>query len=264
MKRSLLFIGVLSFFLILCGCSQNTDTEDSLDISTTQMYETSDGNLAYENNFKEVSQGSLIERNGNQKQVSAPDGSIEFDEVIKTLDLCSFEELYLPQSVDNYKKYYSDTVTYDGTLYYSIDLYIEANGKRAFVGTNCLVACDGSQVLKKTWTGDYLPTQLNASSSDKTYSELYGDTDVTPNDALSNLISLSESKLGFEHNLLSYTFEIDTKFFDIENVKCYRITPKLNYTNSVSMLSPYYVAADGSDKIFIKDTKNIGSYIELK
>ena len=263
--KKIVFISILSASLLLCGCSQNGDnSEMPVESSYAQIYEDSDGNLVYEDSKYEIVEGSLIERNGDEDEPSAPEGSISFEEAVEILDSCSFEELYLPQSVSDYEKYYFGTVTHNDLLYYSIDPYVEADGKKIFVGTNCLVACDGSKVLMKTWASDYMSVEIGSAENDKSLSELYGDCEATPNDAIASLAKFSESQLGLEHSLSSYTFEVDTKIHDIKGIECYQATPKLNYTNLMSMTAPYYISADGSGRVFIADTENKGSYIEIK
>ncbi len=265
MKKKLMFVSALAVLMIFCACSDNESSESAVDESSSaQIYETSDGKLIYGDNSSEVSQGILIERNGSEKEVSAPDGSITFDEAEKLLNTCNFEALYLPQSVKEYKKYYFDTVTYNNSLYYSIDLYIELKGKKIFVGTNCLVACDGSSVLAKNWTSDYTSVKTNSSSSDSSLTELYGNTEITPNDALKVLASFSESQLGLKYSFSNYTFEVYTKLYDIKDVECYKIIPKLNYNNSLSVLSPYYITSDGSNKVIVNSSDKEDSYTEVK
>lgn len=264
MKKILLFIAILSISVMMCACSEQENTETIPENSTAQFSQTDSNTLVYEAEKNEASQGTLIERDGSEKQVSAPEGSISIDEAIEILDSCNYEDLYLPESVSSYEKYYFDTVTYNGSEYYSIDFCLESNGKRIFVGTNCIVACDGSQVLKKTWASDYLSVKPNTSDNDKDVKEVFGDVKSTPNDAFRLLLSLGETKLGLDHNLSIYTFEADSEIHEIKSIKCYEITPKLNYNNSISMLSPYYVTVDGSNRVFIKDEENKDSFIEIK
>lgn len=263
--KKLLFISILSCFVLMYGCTQNENNPTaSEDLPGVSVYQTSDGTIVYENSKLTIIEGSLIERDINPKEVSSPSDSITFEKAAALLNSCNFEDLYLPQSTKDYEKYYFDTVTYNNELFYSVDLYLNSDNKKIFVGTNCLVACDGSKVLKKTWSSDYISVELNSSSSDKVIDEIYPNVKITPNDALIAFSSFGEKKLGLENDFSSYTFEIDTKIYDIKSIKCYQLTPKLYYNNQTKMLPSYYITVDGSNRVFINDKENIGSYIEIK
>lgn len=263
MKKSLITVSALALSLFLTACSPGS-AENSVTSSSAQWYETSDGTVVYNDNASKTDEGSLIERNGNKNEVSSPENSISIEKATSMLDTCAAEDLYLPQSVKNYEKYYSFTVNYGDALYYSFDFYVEKDGKRVFAGTNCLVACDGTQILKEDWMGGYVPVKQNKASSDKSVSEMYGNVKITPNEALLTLASFSEKELGLEYSFLTYTFETDTEISTVKGIKCYKITPKLYYTNSVKMLSPYYVSVDGKNRVFTSDGKDNSQYIEIK
>lgn len=264
MKKIIIFVSLLAMALTLCACSQSED-ESSLSVSSeNSFYKTSDGTLVYNDNASKIDEGSLITRNGDSVEVSAPENSISLDKAETMLDGCAFEDLYLFQSVKDYKKYYSGTVTEGNSMYYSFDFYIEKDGKRVFAGTSCLVACDGTGIMKKDWTGNYVTVQLNKSESEKSPSELYKSAKVLPNDALITLTEFSDSQLGLDYELSAYTFECETEINTVKSIKCYKFTPKLNYTNSVKMLSPYYITVDGTNRVFTADKENSGEYVEIK
>lgn len=265
MKKVIIFISLIAMSFALCACSQN-DNEGMYELPPPKdsFYETSDGTLIYNDNPSKIDEGSIIKRNGDSVEVSAPENSISLDKAEEMLDGCAFEDLYLFQSVKDYKKYYFGTVSYADSMYYSFDFYIEKDGKRVFAGTNCLVACDGTEILKKDWAGDYVTVQLNKATSEKSPSELYKSAKVMPNDALLTLTKFSNSQLGLEYELLTYTFEGETEIQTLKSIKCYKFTPKLNYTNSVKMLSPYYITVDGTNRVFTVDKENDGEYIEIK
>ncbi|MDD6489400.1 MAG: hypothetical protein PUG48_06285 [Clostridia bacterium] len=264
MKKIIIFISLIAMAFTLCACSQGEDGSVENVSSSPIMYEDSDGTLVYNDNASEVDEGSLVTRNGDNVQVSAPENSISLDKAEEMLDSCAFEDLYLFQSVKDYQKYYFGTVSYCDSMYYSFDFYIEKDGKRVFAGTNCLVACDGTEILKKDWTGTYVTVQQNKASGEKSPSELYKSAKVMPNDALLTLTKFSNSQLGLEYELLTYTFEGETEIQTVKSIKCYKFTPKLNYTNSVKMLSPYYITVDGTNRVFTADKENDGEYIEIK
>lgn len=265
MKKIIIFVSLLAMAFTLCACSQEEDNGGVVDVpSTTEFYETSDGTLVYNDGASKINEGSLIERNGDNIEVSAPENSISIDKAEEMLNTCAFEDLYLFQSVKDYKKYYCGTVSYNDSMYYSFDFYAEKDGQRVFAGTNCLVSCDGKNILKKDWTGDYVVVKQNKAKSEKSPSELYKSAKVMPNEALLSLTAFSKDQLGLEYELISYTFEGETETQTIKSIKCYKFTPKLYYTNSVKMLSPYYVTVDGSNRIFTADKENSGEYIEIK
>ena len=264
MKKIIIFVSLISMAFTLCACSQN-DEEGMYDVTPENgFYETSDGTLVYDDNASKIDEGSLITRNGDNVEVSAPENSISREKAEEMLDGCAFEDLYLVQSVKDYKKYYFGTVSYGGSMYYSFDFYIEKDAKRVFAGTNCLVACDGTDILKKDWTGNYVTIKQNKASSEKSPSELYKSAKIMPNDALLTLTEFSDSQLGLEYELSAYTFEGETEIQTVKSIKCYKFTPKLNYTNSVKMLSPYYITVDGTNRVFTADKENDGEYIEIK
>lgn len=266
--KKIFFAATLSALILMCACSNNTYTNDSTESSTYEnsatISVTSNGTITYKDNAQEISYGNIIERTETEDEPSAPDGGISFDEAVEILDSCSFEALYLPQPTTSYEKFYCGTVSYNGTEYYSIDLYINSDNGKVFVGTNCLVSCDGSKVLIKTWTSDYISIEINSSSSDKNLNELYPNAGITPNEALLVFASLGTDALGLDEALSSYTFEVDTSIQEVKNIKCYRIMPKLNYENSIAISSYFYVTIDGSNRVFTADSENTGEYIEIK
>ncbi|MGN0471186.1 MAG: hypothetical protein ACI4GV_09770 [Acutalibacteraceae bacterium] len=264
MKKIIIFVSLLAMALTLCACSQGQD-ESSLSVSSeNSFFEASDGILVYNDNASKIDEGSLITRNTDIVEVSAPENSISLEKAEEMLDGCAFEDLYLFQSVKDYKKYYSGTVSQSGSMYYSFDFYIEKDGQRVFAGTSCLVACDGKDIMKKDWTGSYVTVQPNKASDEKSPSELYKSAKVLPNDALITLTEFSDSQLGLEYELSAYTFECETEIQTLKSIKCYKFTPKLNYTNSVKMLSPYYITVDGTNRVFTSDKENSGEYVEIK
>lgn len=264
MKKVIVFISLLAMSFTLCACSQE-DTESVTDFSSTPaMYEASDGTLVYNDNASKLDEGSVIERNSESVEVSAPENSIAVDKAEEILDTCAYEDLYLFQSVKDYKKYYCETVEHNGSMYYSFDFYIEKDGQKVFAGTSCLVSCDGNKILKKDWTGGYTAVTKDKASTEKSPSEIYKSAEVMPNDALLTLTKFTKNQLGLDYELASYTFECETEIQTLKSIKCYKFTPKLYYTNSVKMLSPYYITVDGTNRVFTADKENSGEYIEIK
>ena len=171
------------------------------------------------------------------------------------------KETYLPESMKNYKKMYFGTIDYMSEKYYSVYPYIEAANKKIFVGTNCLVSCDGSLALKKTWIGDY--SELTESAdNDKSLDELYPGAKVTPNDIL-KVMAEKEKSLSLEYDITKYIFEISSQLVDIEGKKCYKIMPKLEYMDSVTILQSFYGTIDGSNEIWQADISDNGKYKKI-
>lgn len=238
---------LLALSLGLCGCSQNDsgkNDSDNNDLSSAS---------------EDVSK-VFIERK-DAGEPSAPEGSISFEKACELLDDCSLKETYLPQSMKDYKKMYFGTIDYMSEKFYSVYPYIEAANKKIFVGTNCLVACDGSFSLKKTWIGEY--SELTESAdSDKSFEELYPGAKVTPNEILT-VLAENEKSLSLEYDITKYIFEVGGKIFEIDGKKCYKIIPKLEYMDSVTILQSFYGTIDGSNEIWKADLDNDGKYKKI-
>lgn len=192
---------------------------------------------------------------------SAPDGSISFEDACKLLDKCGMKELYLPQSVSSYEKLYFGTIEYEGEKYYSIYTYVNADGRKVYTGTNYIVAVDGELVAKKHWFGGYTLVS-STSSTDKTQQELFPDTSITPNEALA-LIAKNESYLGFDHKIEDYIFEFNPELRDANGVTCYRITPKLEYSDHIDLQQNIYVASDGTGGIYRAEDSSAKEFRQL-
>lgn len=237
---------LLVLSLGLCGCSQNNNSNN--DNNQNQSSVTEDESKVF------------IERK-DAGEPSAPEESISFEKACEILDKCSMKETYLPQSMKDYKKLYFGTIDYMSEKYYSVYPYIEAANKKIFVGTNCLVSCDGSLVLKKTWIGDY--SELTESAdNDKSLDELYPGAKVTPNDIL-KVMAENEKSLSLEYDMTKYVFEVGSQLVDIEGKKCYKIMPKLEYMDSVTILQSFYGTIDGSNEIWQADISDNGKYKKI-
>lgn len=250
---------IIAVMLGLSGCAVSSGTESTQGNDDTEysVYGTDDGAVTYDfgggNNAAEVS-GDPIERNGNTVEVSAPDGSISIDKAKELVDSCSFEKFYLPVKTADCGKYYYGTINIGCEEYYSMCFYLEKNSLLMYVGTDFAVSCDGKEVLKKNWTGTYEEVELGSSSDDKTFDEMYEGAEITPEEALFALNGVEAEKLGLTEKLSSYTFEIDSKLYTRKSIKCYQITPKLNYENGITLGSPIYVTADGTNRIMMYDS----------
>lgn len=257
MKKIFLALLTVSLGVCICGCGQVDES----------VPDTDDGDDGFKVTYNSQVQSSaepktpMIERN-QTGDVSAPEGSISFEEACEILDKCSMQELSLPQSVKDYKKYYFATVDYDGKKYYSIYPYVEKNNKKVFVGANCLVSCSGSEVLVKDWLGHYEDAEIGNASYDKELNELYPNAKATPNEAV---LSLTEKKdLGLEYDLSKYTFEFLEETKDIQGINCFVITPKIEFEGEIKLSSKMYLNTDGSGKVYRTDPNDSKEYIELK
>ena len=243
----------LAMAMVLCGCSQSSgnssgettaNSEDGIEIVV-------DPDTA--NNDQDQGEGSLIERK-KQQEVSAPEKSISFEEACELLDSCDMESLYLPQPAKDYKKEYFGTVKHDHMDFYSIYLYIENGKEKIYVGTNYIVSCDGKYVMKKTWTAEYYNVETKTASADLAPEELYQGAKIMPNDALKILCDKDGTKLKLGEDTSIYTFEVSTKVVDVDSFECYKITPKLDFTNNLEILEPFYVNIDGTGEVYVKDS----------
>ena len=236
---------LLVFSLGLCGCSQNDNSSDDNKQNTASSTEESK---------------VFIERK-DAGEPSAPEESISFKEACEMLDKMSMKETYLPQSMKDYKKLYFGTIDYVSEKYYSVYPYIEAANKKIFVGTNCLVSCDGSDILKKTWIGDYAEVTSSA-DTDKSLEELYPGAKVTPNEILT-VLAEHEKSLSLEHDISKYIFEVADKLVDIDGKKCYKIMPKIEFMDGIRICQSFYGTVDGSNEIWQADISQNGEYKKL-
>ena len=269
MNKRILVVLVSVIMFGLCGCNGGGtgDEQEYYGGDDMSIYEESDGTVVYdfepEKSKVEHSDGKLTERTEDSIEVSAPEGSIDMKKAEELIDSCSYEEFYLPSKVSGYQKYYSGTVEKNRKKYYAISLYLEKDSVRMYVGTNILVACDGSEILKQSWTGSYMSVELGGSKNDPSPEKLYKNVKVMPGDALFALNNVSPEKLGLDQKLSAYTFEIDNKLYTRKSLKCYQITPKLTYENTTKMASPIYVVADGTNRIMMK-IEDKEDYKEIK
>ena len=269
MNKRILAVLVSAVMLGLCGCNGGGtgDEEEYYGGDDVSVYVESDGTVVYdfepEKSKAEHSDGKLVERTEQSIEVSAPEGSIDMKKAEEMIDSCSYEEFYLPGKVSDYQKYYSGTVEKNRKKYYSINLYLEKDSVRMYVGTNILVACDGSEILKQSWTGSYMPVETGSSKNDPSPEKLYKNVKILPDEALFVLNDVSSEKLGLDQKLSAYTFEIDNKLYTRKSLKCYQITPKLTYENTIKMGSPIYVVADGTNRIMMK-IEDKEDYKEIK
>ena len=252
--KKIFLISALILSLSFCGCSGQSNNSEKSESSSSQRADVSTGESGTTYTIRDVSKdmstGDRIEITENKKEVSAPKDSISFKEACDIIDSCNMEELYLPQSAKDYKKMYFATVNYESKDYYSIYNCVEVKGKKIPVGTNCLVACDGSRILKKDWVGGYSPVDTDTAKNDKTTAEKYPDAKITPNEAIAAAAEKGD-KLGLEYDISTYVFEADDKIVEVNGVACYKFTPKSEYTNSTLLQTAFYVNAYGSGEVYL-------------
>lgn len=256
MKRKLLVILAAAMLCSMCGCVSKAPAGSSGDDDTSLVVrENSNGGLEFEfdteNSFEEVG-GKLISRT-EEKTPEIPENGISIEEAGKIVDSCSFTRFYLPSEIKNYKKYYYDTIKFNGGDFYQMYFYVEKNGIKMFAGTKYLVACDGSKVYSADWTGSLREEKTDPASKDPDTAELYKDAKISPEEALFVLNKAEPSSLKLKESLFAYIFETDAKLYEKKSILCYRITPKLEYENGVVMSEPIYVTADGTDRIIMSD-----------
>ncbi len=252
--KKIILVSALILSLSFCGCSAEGDNSEKTESSASQGAEVSADESGITYTIRDVSHdtstGDRIVISDDQDDISAPDDSISFKDACDIIDSCNMEELYLPQSAKDYKKLYCSTVKYQGKDYYSIYNYLEVKGQKIPVGTNCLVACDGSEILKKDWVGGYDPVKKNTAKNDKSIEDKYPDAKITPNEAITDAAEKGE-KLGLEYEVSSYVFEADDTLTEINGVACYKLTPKTEYTNSIELHTAIYVNAYGSGEVYL-------------
>lgn len=258
MRKKLLPVICLLACLSFCGCSNAKSNNTSGGSSAGQ-----DSNVIYINDVSQASMGNKTVQKPKDQPVSAPDGSITFEEACQRLDTCGKKDFYLPESMSAYRKYYFGTVDYQGELYYSIYPYYESNGKRLYAGTNCLVSLNGEVVRAQNWMGGYDLIDQNTAADDKDIKAMYPDAKITPNEALS-VLAQKEKALGLERSIEDYVFETDERLIEVSGIPCYCFTPKLEYTDHIDLLKVYYVTSDGTNTILSAVTGSPTEFVELK
>lgn len=265
MKKRILTLCSVAIIIAFCGCS--TGRNSDVDESSERVSVTADsGIITYQtDNTQEFSDvgGNIRERDANEPEVSAPDGSITIEQAKELVDKCAFEQFYLPSAVSDYKKYYYGTVKMNDKNYYSMCFYAEKNSVRMFVGTDFYVSCDGDEILRCDWSGNLEDVEPIGNSEDKNEKEIYKDSKISAEDALFLLNDVGSKKLGLTEKLNSYTFEIDAGLSTKRGIKCYCITPKLKYENGIKIFKPIYVTADGTDRILMYN-ETTSDYEEIK
>lgn len=268
-KKILSLILAVSLSGCLCACARDedttlTDADDEVDVS---VYETSDGNIVYNYNIdgsktESIENIDLRIHNNSEEEVSAPDGSIDIEKAEEILDGCSNYRIYLPGKIKDFKKFYNGTVEMNGKDYYSMSFYMESSGKKIFVGSDVIVACDGSAVYRVDLANAYQPVKMESADEDKEQSVQYPDASISAKDALIYAVEADREKTGLGEDLSAYTFELGEKLIVKKSISCYKITPKLTYSNSVKLGTPIYVAADGSERAFTYDSET-DDYIDI-
>ncbi len=267
MKKRLLALLFAGIMCLMCGCSDddsgssgNAPEFGGVDVS---MYENEDGNVVYHYNLDgetpggESSVDTLVHR-AEEKKVEAADGGISLQKAEEILDSCSSYRVYLPGKIKNFKKRFNDIIQFNDKDYYSISFYVEKNSVRMYVGSDVIVACDGSEVYRQDAAGSYRPLEPGTAGNDKETAAMYPDAKITPEDALFTLYKYDRGKIGLDENMLDYTFEVREELSVMNNIQCYQITPKLTYASSVKLCPLIYVAADGSERVLILSSDKTG------
>ncbi len=250
MKKILTAVLTAMLAVAVCGCEGKIPNPDA-----------DEDNISYvESSQNEEKEVSVISRDKVQT-VSAPSDSISFDKACELIDRCSMDELELPQSAKDFRKYYFATVDYYGKPYYSVYFYTETKDTKVFVGTNILVACDGGVILKKKWTGNYEKVQTDTAENEKTLKELYPDAKIAPAEALQALVG---KNLKLEYDLSKYVFEFSDGTAEIQGMVCFAVMPKLELSNSIQLSGKLYINTDGSGSVWKADPAEAGEYIELE
>ena len=245
-KGALMISCVMLSVMLSAGCAGN-GSESSVSEAAGENSPSASSAESTASSGEQSQKEAVIEKK-SAGEPSAPDGSMSFEDACKLLDKCGMEELYLPQSAKDYEKLYFATIDYEGEKFYSIYTYINADGKKIFVGTNYIVSIDGEFVGKKHWFGDFSVVG-STSAIDKQLSELYPDTKITPNEALA-LLAKNEKSLKFDRPIEDYIFEVNPELRDVNGVTCYRVTPKLEYIGHIVLEQNIYIASDGSGGIY--------------
>ncbi len=245
-QKSFLFL--LALLMLCAGCSRAAPAASQTPGSVTSTYIDDDGALVFE--FGEESpspepadKGEVVTREGAEKEISEPEGSIGWDKAVELADKSDPAALYLPCPVSELKKYCAGLTVLGEKDYYSMSFYVEKDSVRLFVGTKVLAACDGSQVLKQDWSGSFVEVPQTGAKA-LTQRE---DLKISPEEALMAVYQYDLKKLGLTERLSAYTFEFSDQVYKEGDLACYKITPKLHYEKMIQLSSPVYVSvSDGT------------------
>ena len=243
--------------LLLCGCGSTTGDNGNTSVAETAGTESRVVNVDSSVNSK-ASAGVVAAHSA--VSYTAPEGSITFEEVCVILDRCSYKDLYLPQSVSDYEKICTGITKHNEKDYYQVYFYLSKGEEKVFMGTSCLVACDGKSVSRKNWFGTYEEIGTNKAKDDPTWQDIYPGAAVTPNEAMLVLLDKSFNALGLQYELSQYVFEVKSDVKSIEGIECYSVIPKIETGNAVTMLQNCYISTDGSNTVFVPDSSAIGKY----
>ena len=221
-KRFLIALTALPLLLCSCNSPKTPEAEESADL---KIIEVSD--------FEPIEMDNVLILRDSSPAFPELPNSLNYQEACALLDTCRRTDFNLPQSISEYQKYFAGVVNFNGGQYYSFYLYFEANGKKIFVGSNCLVATNGDKVFAKNITSDYEFVPLNSSKEDQSFQKRYPDAKISPNDAIALLLSKG-NKLRLEGNLDNYLFEVTEDLIEVNGLMCYIVKPKLEYTDHIS------------------------------
>ena len=260
MKRKIFITLLAGCMCLLCACSSPAEESSAGGHTEPSIFEDSDGNIVYNYNFDEdgvppADKGDLKKRATEAPAFAVAKNGISREEAEKILDESSSYRMYLPGKTADFKKFYNQTLKYEEKDYYSFSFYAEKNSVRMFVGTDVLVACDGSEVLRLDAANSYQQVEMNSAQDDKDAKQMYPDAKISAQDALFSLLDKDAEKLGLTENINDYTFEADDELVAKKSVNCYQFIPKLRYESSVQLGSAIYVASDDSGRIFALDNE---------
>lgn len=251
--------GLLLLMLCLSGCSGHQQETAEAEPITSNWVDNIEIRYVSGGNESSTTETDLVKKTVSPK-VTAPDGSITFKEACALLDTCSMDDFDVPQSIKEYQKFYYGTTEHDGKAYYSLYLYLNGEGnKKIFVGSNALVACDGSEIRVRTLMNDLIPVELNGAGADIPFKTRYPDAVVSPNEALL-LLAAKEDRLHLDYGLEDYLFLIETEQEEINGLPCYSVRPRLECTDHNLLVKGFYLSASGPASIFAQDPESNGEH----
>ena len=260
MKRTMALILCVFTFAGLTAC-RDTETEESSDYDV-DVSQTSDGTLiigdASETSTEEVSQ-----RNLNEAEVSASDGSISFDEAVELLQSCQSTDMYLPDSPSEYEAFYVETTTINDIECYRIDLYLNVNSVPMFVGVPYAVSCDGQYVLEKTIVGSWSIIEPVSAEEQEDYLTIYDSPSFSPNEAIESVEKLTLEQVGIENELTDYYLRFEKTLYTVVDDECYRISVTA-YTSSGVQIAAFIFVSASSGTIYKTDPDDNSQYIILQ
>ena len=231
MKKFAILAALLSAICLLSACADEGGRDTAPDSSrNVSVYENSKGNIVYEFNLDgeddtSPDQEEILQHRKPDATFTLPSGAVSLQKAEEILDGCSSYRIYLPGKIQDFKKRFNKVIQYHDKDFYSVSLYMEKNSVRMYVGSDVIIACDGSEAYRLDVAGAYQPLEMDGAENDKDASALYPSAKTSPLDALFLLNQFDRNRIGLKENMEDYTFEVTDALVTKNSIPCYQVTP---------------------------------------